>query len=334
MTSYTAETGKIPLTTFLLADATPYTRQGLDDLTTQVNIYSRPTVNLNPASENFNIDHLVRGKVIHGRYDSYKVLGHLAATGMSKLVMAESEKHGSPIVIKEFLHNGRSRAFEREAYSHNIIYELGGHPNIVSAIDFITLEDDTKLGVFPHVAGETLKCKLLKMSPRAYTPRQIVKEFSEICKAMKHVNDLGIVHRDVKPANIIIAEKPSGSVAKLIDFGVSWHSDIKDFDEEGLLYGTLGYMAPEVAAGTNDPRSDTYSLGIMLFQALSNRLPFEDAGVMALISRHQNDPLPKIPYVTPAVQEVLEIATAKRPEDRYPDAGELDKAFTKAALRK
>src|SRR3989344_3885349 len=135
MTSYTPQTVKRPLTNFLAADATPCTRSCFDDLATQVNMYSRPTVNLNRAPENFNIDHLVPGNVIHGRYDSYKVLGHLAETGMSKLVIAESEKHGSSIAIKEFLHNGKSRAFEREAHAHNIIYELGRHPNIVSAIE-------------------------------------------------------------------------------------------------------------------------------------------------------------------------------------------------------
>ncbi|HLD79637.1 MAG TPA: serine/threonine-protein kinase [Candidatus Nanoarchaeia archaeon] len=280
--------------------------------------------------------HLAPGNVVQGRYDAYKLRGLLDETGMSKVFVAESKRHESLIVVKEYLHNRRSHAFEREGYAHDKIHELGGHPNIVSAIEFIPLDDGTNLGVFPYVSGETLKNKLLKLYPFVFHPSRIAKYFAEICGAIDYINGLGIIHRDIKSGNVIITEKPSGLVAKVIDFGVSVHPEIEDLDlEGGVAYGTPQFIAPEAIIGDKkDYRSDIYSLGILGFQLLCNAVPFDDSNLTKIALQHLEDPLPQIsafnPYVKPAMQEVLEIATAKKPEDRYQTANELKKYFLRA----
>jgi len=280
-------------------------------------------------------NHLRRGNVIRGRYDSYKLSGLLNETDMSNVFIAESIRHGSQIVVKEYLHNHRSRAFDREGHAHGRIYEFGGHPNIVPAIEFTTLDDGTKLGVFPYVSGETLKSKLARIFPAVPHPSRVAPYFANICDAVDYINSLGIIHRDIKSDNVIMTEKASGSVAKVIDFGVCVHPETEDLDIEGAIIGTPAYFAPETIKGiNNDPRSDVYSLGILGFRLLCNIVPFEGNNYSEIALRHLEDPLPQIsafnPYVKPAMQEVLEIATAKKPEDRYQTANELKKYFLRA----
>jgi eukaryotic-like serine/threonine-protein kinase len=255
------------------------------------------------------------GELIVGRYELEELAGE---GGMSTVYRAYDTVLERRVAIK-VLHEHFSRdpeyveRFKREARA---IARLA-HPNVVTVIDRGEWEG-RQLIVFEHVAGENLKAVIAREGP---LPVARALGFAcQIAHALAFAHELGIVHRDVKPHNVLLA---AGGTAKVTDFGIARALDADEaLTETGTVLGTGQYLSPEQARGERgDERSDQYSLGVVTFELLTGRVPYAGDNLMAVARRHIDDPVPSVralrPEVPARVDKVIARAMAKRPQDRF-----------------
>jgi serine/threonine-protein kinase len=211
------------------------------------------------------------------------------------------------------------------------------HPNLVQVYDFDLVDDQPYL-VMELLEGVSLDDYLTALHDggRRLPPETTARLIASLAAALEYAHARQIVHRDIKPANVMLrreggpvvldAPLPLDAEAILTDFGVAWLAQTASISVSGNISGTPAYLSPEQAQGKPvDARSDIYSLGVMLYEMLAGRLPFDapDETLFSLLLKHIQEPPPPIPDLKPAVWAVVERALAKRPEDRYPRAGEL-----------
>jgi serine/threonine protein kinase len=161
---------------------------------------------------------------------------------------------------------------------------------------------------------------------------------AQVASALDHAHALGLVHRDVKPENVLIAHRAGAEHAFLTDFGITKRITEEPLTRTGVAVGTVDYTAPEQAQGSDvDARADVYSLGCMLFQMLTGRVLFAHGGELDKLLAHVHDPPPKLLAVNPGLprglQDVLDRALAKDREQRQQSAGELASAARAALTR-
>ena len=220
--------------------------------------------------------------------------------------------------------------FEREA---KVIATLR-HPNIVQVLDFDIAEGHPYI-VMEYLRGPSLAAYLRELNSRneKLQPAQIARLVSIMAAALDYAHEQGVIHRDIKPANIILHNKtglfssdlPLSSLTEpaITDFGlVRIHTTTQS--SVSKRSGTPAYMSPEQAHGlTVDHRSDIYSLGIILYELIAGRVPFEAETLWGVIFKHINEPPPPIPGISAAVQMVIDRALAKDPDARYQTCREL-----------
>jgi serine/threonine-protein kinase len=185
------------------------------------------------------------------------------------------------------------------------------------------------------IQGQTLKDRLtaLRLKGERLTTSEVLALTAELASALDHAHANGLVHRDVKPANILLRETAADtSEAILTDFGIAKILEGMQFTETGLSMGTPDYMSPEQAAGEAiTPQTDVYALGIVVFEMLTNQLPFHADTPAAVLLQHMNTepPSPRTidPGVPAALDTVLFRALAKRARDRWHSAGEFARAL-------
>jgi serine/threonine-protein kinase len=208
--------------------------------------------------------------------------------------------------------------FRREARA---VAQLS-HPHVVGVID--AGEDEGRpYIVFEYIEGETLKQRIRRCGRLPIA--EAVAYTIEIARALGAAHARHIVHRDVKPQNVLIDEEGS---AKVTDFGIARTLDEEGLTADGRVLGTTDYVSPEQALGQDvTGQSDLYSLGIVLYEMLAGEVPFKGDGQVAVAMKHVREALPDIqtrrPEVSSALAAVLDRATAKRQEDRYADDAEL-----------
>jgi serine/threonine-protein kinase len=269
-------------------------------------------------------------EAVAGRYALERELGR---GGMGVVYLARDVRLDRPVAIKllppEYAANASLRErFLREARTAARL----SHPNIVP-IHAVEEIGDVVFYVMTYVDGETLSQRVTSRGP--LSPADATRLMRELAWALGYAHSQGIVHRDVKPANILI-ERSSGR-ALLTDFGIAHATSIEGPTGAGELLGTPEYMSPEQAAGEPiDGRSDLYSLGIVAYFAVSGRLPFVAPSVRAILMKQITELAPPVSHATHGLPRALAAAIdkcmAKYPSDRYPTGEALEEALGSSLL--
>src|SRR4051794_17478252 len=256
------------------------------------------------------------GSLVAGRYEIEELVG---TGGMSSVYRARDAVLERTVAVK-ILHEHFSddpeyvERFRREARA---LAQLN-HPNIVTVIDRGEFEGRQYI-IFEHVDGETLK-SLIEREGQLPVDRAL-ELVHQVARGLAFAHEHGVVHRDVKPHNVLIDEE---GVAKVTDFGIARSLEPGDgLTETGTLLGSSEYIAPEQASGQRvDERSDQYSLATVLYELLTGAPPFTGDNFMAVAMKHIQEPVPSVrearPDVSPRLDAIVSRAMAKRPEDRFP----------------
>jgi len=265
--------------------------------------------------------------------ERYSLRERIAVGGMGEVHLATDDRLGRLVAVKvlaagfadspDFVERFRREALTAAALSH---------PNIAQVYDY-GVDGDSHFIVMEYAEGQDL-AQVIRQHGRL-TPGDAVRVAEQVCAALGAAHRAGVVHRDVKPGNVII--RPDGTV-KVTDFGIARALGQASLTDTGTVMGTAAYVAPEQARGeATTPSSDLYSLGILLFQMLTGSVPFDGDTPVAIAMRHLDEPVPlpssRVADLPANLDEVVVRATAKSPADRYADADAMAAALVGHEMR-
>jgi eukaryotic-like serine/threonine-protein kinase len=259
------------------------------------------------------------------RFGSVRIRGHrclrrLAVGGSSSVFLAENVRTGEQRVLKIFrqvpdIVEG-STTFDRFLREFDLVAHLR-HPNIARIFDIGVADDHLYLAMefFP---GGDLRSRMRER----LGPQQALGYVRQMAAALGALHEVGVLHRDVKPGNLLLREDGS---AAFIDFGLARQLHLEsDITGVGAIFGTPHYMSPEQGHGSPlDVRSDLYSLGVVLFEMLTGDKPYSAETPLAVIYMHANSPVPRLPQNLAHLQPLLDGLLAKKPADRLPSAAAI-----------
>ncbi|MCO4763683.1 MAG: serine/threonine protein kinase [Myxococcales bacterium] len=276
------------------------------------------------------------GDVVDGRY---KIEGVLGRGNWSVVYRATSQRTGHPIALKMLLRGlpcGDERAEKRFFREAQITAALQ-HPNTLRVFDVGRTSGGALYIASEQLHGPTLEDELRDRadSGRFMSEAEVLEIADAVLRSLSEAHSRGMVHRDLKPGNIVLHSVGSEQVVKVLDFGIaSLQSD--RITPRGVSLGTPDYMSPEQCASQHlDGRSDLYSLGIILFRALAGRVPFVGENVFDVMKQHRELNAPSVRDLAPQVSEglslLIERALAKHPDHRFMDAASMREAVLRAA---
>jgi len=269
------------------------------------------------------------GSVIDERY---QILGLLAEGGLGPVFRALRVPRGDDVALKVLLAPDRPAFRERFMRALSVAAGLR-HPHVVGIVDFGTDAAGRFYLVMELLNGRSLRDELDAGGP--LDPDKALSIARPLCAALQMAHDRGIAHRDLKPSNVVSHRAhPGHTVYKIIDFGLA---DVRDAAEETRLaaarrfVGTIAYASPEqLGAQTANALSDVYSLGVVIFEMLTGRVPFE-GDVSAIVAGHLTASPPRVTSLRPDLPEwldpVVSRALAKRPHERWPSMTALAHAL-------
>jgi len=259
------------------------------------------------------IDPLIKG---------YRFLKKLGSSSHSSVYLAERESTGVKMVLKVLrqipdVNDESIAAFDRFLQEYEMIADLD-HPNIVKIYDLGVADDHA------HIAMEYLDAGDLRQRINEKIFANVaVKYLREIASALARIHEVGILHRDLKPGNIML--RRDNSIA-LIDFGLAKRLRLQmEITGSGEIFGTPYYMSPEQGHGNPvDERSDIYSLGVIFYEMLTGEKPYQADTAMGIIYKHAQAPIPLLPARFAEYQSLLNMMLAKDPEDRLQSVAEVE----------
>jgi serine/threonine-protein kinase len=276
-----------------------------------------------------------QAKRIRGRLDEkkttsqipgYDLLGKLGRGAMATVYKARQVSLDRVVAIKVLPRKmSENKEFVDRFYMEGKAAARLAHPNIVQAIDVGSTPDGYHYFVMEYIEGKTLY-DIMQPPPvgdnHSFSEDEALDITAQMCDALAHAHERGLIHRDVKPKNIILTP---GGVAKLTDLGLARDQDDKELaeSEAGKAYGTPYYISPEQIRGEVDIdfRADIYSLGATMYHLVTGRPPFEAETPSAVMHKHLKTPLKPPDHVNTAlsagISEIIEVAMAKKREDRY-----------------
>ena len=260
---------------------------------------------------------IVKGAKINDRYQIIKTLGE---GGMANVYLEHDtilDRNVAVKVLRGDLANDEKfvRRFQREALSASSL----SHPNIVEMYD-VGEDDGQYYIVMEYVDGKTLKQVLKSRGHLSIT--EVVDIMLQLTDGMAHAHDAYIIHRDIKPQNIMIL---SNGMIKITDFGVATALNSTQLTQTNSVMGTVHYLPPEQAQGKGSTiKSDIYSMGIMMYELLTGLVPYKGDNAVEIALKHLKEPLPSVrksnPSIPQSIENVIIKATAKNPKNRYADA--------------
>jgi len=271
------------------------------------------------------------GVTVAGRY---RVVRLVARGGMGRIYLAEQLPLGRSVALKVL----EARAVQREQdpeFERRFLLEAATcarltHPNTVKVYDYGPLNvngEDTFYMAMEFIEGKTLRQALKADGPLPAS--RALRIAREVARSLREAHSTGVIHRDLKPSNVMISRTPGEEeTVKVVDFGIAkvLDNDVGDLTMNGKFLGSPRYMSPEIIRhGAVDHRADLYALGVLLYEMLGGRAPFQGEKAVHTMMMHVNDPPPSIfertGVTVPLPAEQIALAClAKRPDDRPPDA--------------
>lgn len=263
---------------------------------------------------------LVKGQKINDRYEIIKSIGE---GGMANVYLANDTILNRKVAIK-VLRGDLSgdekfiRRFQREALSVSNL----SHPNIVEVYD-VGEEEGNHYIVMEYVEGKTLKQLVQKRG--ALTIPEVIDIMKQLTDGLAHAHDAYIIHRDIKPQNILILDN---GLLKITDFGIAVAMNATSLTQTNSVMGSVHYLPPELANGKGPTiKSDIYSVGILMYELLTGEVPFKGDNAVEIALKHMKEKIPSVrkinPVIPQSVENIILKATAKNPRNRYNDVREM-----------
>jgi tRNA A-37 threonylcarbamoyl transferase component Bud32 len=272
------------------------------------------------------------GTVIAG----FRVLSLIGEGATGTVYLAEDTVRGGRVALKRLTPElARDERFRQRFLRESHLAASLEHSSIVQVLASGEEEGVLYLAM-TYIEGSDLR-EILRREGRL-EPERTLELMSQVAAALDAAHGAGLIHRDVKPANILVKVEPSGEHAYVCDFSLARHvSSVSSLTSERGFVGTIDYVPPEqIEGGSIDHRADVYSLGCVLFECLAGERPFERESELSVVFAHLNEPPPLLSELRPALPEafdgVLQSALAKSPGDRYSTCSELVEA-ARAALQ-
>ncbi len=267
---------------------------------------------------------LSKGQKINERYEIIKSIGE---GGMANVYLANDNILDRKVAIKVLRGDLSAdekfiRRFEREAQSVSNL----SHPNIVEVYD-VGVEENEHYIVMEYIEGKTLK-QLLKKRESLTLP-EVIDIMTQLTDGMAHAHESYIIHRDIKPQNIMIQDD---GLIKITDFGIAMALNATQLTQTNSVMGSVHYLPPEQASGKGATiKSDIYSMGILMYELLTGTVPFKGDNAVEIALKHMKDKIPSIrkqnPAIPQSVENILLKATAKNPRNRYDTVREMHEDF-------
>jgi eukaryotic-like serine/threonine-protein kinase len=265
-----------------------------------------------------------QGSLLGGRY---RVLRHLGSGGMASVLLCQDERLDRQVAVKR-LHADSPADVEQRFVREAKLGASLNHPNLVSVFDTAT-DDEGVLIVMEYVEGEAL-ARTLKRGP--LPSERVASMVRDVGSALDHAHGQGVVHRDVKPGNVLLRKD---GVTKLVDLGIATAQDHTRLTHSGMVLGTAAYMAPEqLEGGETTPSTDIYALAVVAYESLTGEKAREGRTPLALAHQIATSPPPdlreRLPDASPQAAELLRRGMARDPGDRPASAGELASGLARA----
>lgn len=270
---------------------------------------------------------LVEGQLVHHRY---RLDRRLAQGGMGEVWKGFDIQLGRIVAVKALrtdTSNVESKLRRLRAEAHNSANLA--HPNIAALFDYYE-HDGIGFLIMEYVPSKSLAD--LYHKEKTVEPTRLLPILIQTARGLFVAHSHGVIHRDVKPANIMVSE--TGSV-KITDFGVSYSSDQEQITQDGMVVGTAQYISPEQAQGEQaTAQSDIYSLGVVAYEGLCGHRPFTGTTPVDIAAAHVNDPVPPLPdSVDLQLRQFVMSMLSKNPKDRPKDALVVSKVLAKIERR-
>src|SRR5512145_611084 len=272
------------------------------------------------------------GAFMFEKLGRFEIKGLLGRGAMGEVYLGIDPALGREVAIKTILATAAQgddakQRFSREAKAAGVL----NHPNIVTIYEFG--EDQGVLFIaMERVRGQDLEEMLCQ---RSITPGEALEVLAQICDGLSFAHRSNIIHRDIKPSNVRVLRDGRRIQAKVMDFGVARLKD-SEMTATGTVVGTVSYMAPEyIRTGKPDARSDLFAVGVMLYECISGRKPFEGDTTPTILYKIVNEPpdpldLSQLREISPAIRMVLDTALDKDPDHRYQSADDFAHALRAA----
>ena len=263
---------------------------------------------------------IVKGQKINDRYQIIRSIGE---GGMANVYLAYDtilDRNVAVKILRGDLADDEKfvRKFQREAISASSL----SHPNIVEVYD--VGEDDGKYFiVMEYVDGRTLKSLIKKRG--ALTLPEVIDIMLQLTSAIAHAHDSYIIHRDIKPQNVLILDD---GMVKITDFGIAMALNSNELTQTNSVMGSVHYLPPEQANGSGSTiKSDIYSLGVLMFELLTGKVPFKGDNAVEIAIKQMKEPIPSVckinPEIPQSVENIILKACAKNPKNRYENVREM-----------